>query len=26
MSFDSRYRVNGLVRRDQIIGKETVIF
>ena len=21
MSFDSRYRVNGLVRRDQIIGK-----
>lgn len=26
MSFDSRYRVNGLVRRDQIIGKATVIF
>jgi conjugal transfer pilin signal peptidase TrbI len=26
MSFDSRYRVNGLIRRDQIIGKATVIF
>jgi len=26
MSFDSRYRINGLVRRDQIIGKATVIF
>jgi len=26
MSFDSRYRVNGLVRSDQIIGKATVIF
>ena len=26
MSFDSRYRVNGLVRREQIIGKATVIF
>jgi conjugal transfer pilin signal peptidase TrbI len=26
MSFDSRYRVNGLVRRDQIIGKATVLF
>ena len=26
MSFDSRYRVNGLVRRDQIIGRATVIF
>lgn len=26
MSFDSRYRVNGLVRADQIIGKATVIF
>ena len=26
MSFDSRYRVNGLVRTDQIIGKATVIF
>jgi hypothetical protein len=23
---DSRYRINGLVRRDQIIGKATVIF
>ena len=26
MSFDSRYRVNGLVRRDQIIGRATVLF
>lgn len=26
MSFDSRYRLNGLVRADQIIGKATVIF
>ena len=25
MSFDSRYRVNGLVRRDQIIGKAEVV-
>ena len=26
MSFDSRYRVNGLVRSDQIIGRATAIF
>ena len=26
MSFDPRYRVNGLVRREQIIGKATVLF
>lgn len=26
MSFDSRYRINGLIRRDQIIGKASVVF
>jgi conjugal transfer pilin signal peptidase TrbI len=26
MSFDSRYRVNGLVRSDQLIGRAMVIF
>ncbi len=26
MSFDSRYRINGLVRSDQIIGRASVIF